>query len=72
MPGSDQTVWHKLAVFGGISVELAACVFVGLFGGRWIDRTFHTEPIFLIVGILAGISAGVMLLIATIKRFLGD
>lgn len=33
---------------------MAASLLLGFFGGRWLDRKFGTEPVFLVVGILTG------------------
>jgi ATP synthase protein I len=33
-------------------------VFIGYFGGAWLDRRFHTAPWLMMLGVLFGIAAG--------------
>ena len=40
----------------GIELVLSVLV-VGAFG-RWVDQKLHTEPVFLLVGVLVGSAAG--------------
>jgi ATP synthase protein I len=43
---------------GSVGLVLAACIFIGLAIGVWLDRWLHTKPwlmlIFLMLGIVAG------------------
>ena len=49
--------------FVGIGVELVAPLLVGVFGGRWLDRRFATEPWLLLTGAVLGAVAGMINLI---------
>jgi len=42
-------------------------VLIGVLGGRWLDGWLKTEPWFLIVGSLVGISAGFYRFFASLK-----
>ncbi|MBC7346965.1 MAG: AtpZ/AtpI family protein [Clostridia bacterium] len=33
---------------------MAAMLFLGFYGGRWLDRRLGTEPFFMIAGVLLG------------------
>lgn len=44
--------------FVGLGFEIAVPLFVGLFGGQWLDRRFGTAPWLLFVGVFAGAAAG--------------
>ena len=46
--------------FVGVGVELVAPLLVGVFGGRWLDRRFGTEPWLLLVGAVLGAVAGMI------------
>lgn len=35
-------------------VTMAAMLFLGFYGGRWLDRRLGTEPFFMIAGVLLG------------------
>lgn len=37
-------------------VTMAASLFLGYFGGNWLDRKLGTSPIFLVVGLLLGVA----------------
>ena len=48
-----------MALMSAILSQLAGSVLAGVFLGRWLDRNMGTEPLFLVVGLLAGLAAGV-------------
>jgi len=41
-----------------LGVELVLSVLLAGAFGRWLDRRFHTEPLFLLLGVLVGSAAG--------------
>jgi ATP synthase protein I len=49
--------------------QLAGSVLIGIFGGRWLDRKFDSEPLFLIIGLLLGLAAGISAMLRTIRQF---
>ena len=40
----------------GIFFGVAVCL--GLFGGRWLDHRWHTEPWLTLLGVLIGVASG--------------
>jgi ATP synthase protein I len=63
---------HPLQAIGLISAitsQLVGSILVGIFGGRWIDRQFDTEPLFLIIGLLLGLAAGVYAMLRTVRQY---
>jgi F0F1-type ATP synthase assembly protein I len=50
---------HAMGLMSAILSQLVGSILIGIFGGKWIDDFFETEPLFLIVGILLGLAAGV-------------
>jgi len=46
-----------------MGVELLAPLLVGVFGGRWLDRRFGTEPWLLLMGAVLGAVAGMINLV---------
>ncbi|KIL43300.1 hypothetical protein KR50_37030 [Jeotgalibacillus campisalis] len=42
---------------------------VGLFAGRWLDQKWNTEPLFLIIGLLLGLSTGIYAMLRTVNHF---
>ena len=49
--------------FVGIGAELLAPLLIGVFGGRWLDRRFATEPWLLLAGAVLGAVAGMFNLV---------
>ncbi|MDR2443951.1 MAG: AtpZ/AtpI family protein [Deltaproteobacteria bacterium] len=47
-----------LATASSIGMSLVVAIFLGLFGGMWLDKRLDTRPLFLIIGLLLGITAG--------------
>jgi F0F1-type ATP synthase assembly protein I len=47
----------------------AFCLAIGLMGGWFIDRALGTLPLFLFLGLIAGIAAGVIASRAEWKRY---
>lgn len=58
------------ALMTGILSNLVGSILVGIFLGRWVDRLWDTEPLFLIIGLLLGLAAGVYATIRLVNHFL--
>lgn len=63
-----QQIMSALAMAGGIGLNLAAAVTVGLFGGRMIDNWLGTAPWLTVTGVVLGMVAGLW---STYKRIAG-
>jgi len=61
--------FRAIGLMTAISSQLVGSVLVGIFGGRFVDEHFGTEPLFLIVGLLLGLAAGVYAMIRLIRSF---
>ncbi|AXI38524.1 hypothetical protein CX649_01995 [Bacillaceae bacterium ZC4] len=57
------------ALMTAILSYLAGSVLVGVFAGRWLDRQLHTEPVFLIIGLLIGLAAGIVAMLRLVQHF---
>jgi F0F1-type ATP synthase assembly protein I len=53
---------------GAIGIELAISPLIGFLGGRFLDRTFGTEPWLMYVGLGLGLAAGVRAVWKVMKR----
>lgn len=69
---NQQDVWRAAVVVSVIGLDLAVFFLLGVALGRWLDRMFHTAPLFLIAGILAGLAGWVLSLLPLVKRLVGD
>ncbi|MBB6176143.1 F0F1-type ATP synthase assembly protein I [Anoxybacillus tengchongensis] len=61
--------FRAIGLMTAISSQLVGSVLVGIFGGRFVDERFSTEPLFLVIGLLLGLSAGVYATIRLIRSF---
>ncbi|WP_026695995.1 AtpZ/AtpI family protein [Peribacillus kribbensis] len=62
-----------MALMSAILSQIVGSVVIGVFGGRWLDRTAGTEPLFLIIGLLTGLAAGTYSMLRTVRHyFSGD
>lgn len=59
---------NAFGLVGNIGLMFAACIGVGLFGGRFIDEKLETAPAATIIGILLGVFAGAF---GMYKRIIG-
>jgi F0F1-type ATP synthase assembly protein I len=46
--------------FIGLGFEIVVPLFMGLFGGQWLDRRFGTAPWLLLAGVIIGAAAGAL------------
>ncbi len=60
--------WKGVGRYGTVGLELVLSVIVGLFGGQFLDRRFHTAPWLMLIGLGYGIAAGVRGLYRTAER----
>ena len=56
---------QRLALVG---TELSVSIFLGLFGGHWLDERLATRPWLTLVGLALGIAAGVRNLLRVVTR----
>lgn len=57
-PEDKRDIFRALGEVGNIGFSLASSTIVGLFLGRWIDRTVDIHPWASIFGIVLGLAAG--------------
>ncbi|GAX89372.1 membrane protein [Effusibacillus lacus] len=62
--------WQALGLVSAIGADLAGCVLGGVYLGMWLDGQIGTAPVFLIVGLVTGLAAGIYGIMLLIKRFM--
>nr|WP_295973224.1 AtpZ/AtpI family protein [uncultured Bacillus sp.] len=65
----DRHSFRAYALMSAIVSQLVGSILAGIFLGRWIDSHTGTEPLFLIVGLLLGLSIGVYAMLRLIRQF---
>ena len=58
------------ALFSEIGLTLLVTVLAGVLVGYWVDQQLGTLPIFVLVGLLIGLTAGAFAMYRMISRFL--
>lgn len=56
--GQPSSPWAGLSLVTGIGVTLIVSLLVGLYLGKWLDRHLGTDPLFTVLGLVAGVGAG--------------
>ena len=64
--------FRGIAVTTTILSYLSGSTIVGILIGRWVDQYFQTSPLFLIIGLLIGLAAGVYGMIYLVNQLMGD
>jgi F0F1-type ATP synthase assembly protein I len=66
----DESGLPGLAAFAVMGTTIATCVAVGVVLGLWADRTWHTSPAGLLIGIVLGTVAAVVSVVQQVRRYL--
>ena len=62
--------WAYFALFSEIGIVLFVTTLGGALAGNWLDLQIGTRPIFIMVGLFAGLALGARAIYTLIKRFL--
>ncbi|MGZ0051732.1 AtpZ/AtpI family protein [Brevibacillus gelatini] len=62
--------WRAITLVTLIGVDMAVCVIAGVLLGKYLDGLFATNPLFLMVGLLAGLGIGVYSVYRIIRGYL--
>jgi ATP synthase protein I len=58
-----------MVLYSAILTQLVGSILIGIFGGRWLDGIWGTTPLFLIIGLLLGLSTGIYTMLQTVQHF---
>jgi ATP synthase protein I len=64
--------WGYFALFSEVGVVLLVTTLTGILAGYWVDQRLGTLPIFVLVGLGVGLTAGSVAIYRLIERFLAD
>lgn len=53
-----QGVWRNVSPYLGIGWFFVIAILLGLLFGKWLDGRLHSEPWFMLLGMIAGIFLG--------------
>ncbi|MEL3970668.1 AtpZ/AtpI family protein [Rossellomorea oryzaecorticis] len=61
--------YQAMVLYSAILSQLVGSILMGIFGGRWLDGIWGTTPLFLIIGLLLGLSTGIYTMLQTVQHF---
>ncbi|MFZ4452989.1 AtpZ/AtpI family protein [Salibacterium aidingense] len=64
--------FQSAALTSAVLSYLVGPLLIGVFGGRWLDDQWGTAPLFMVIGLLAGLGGGVYGLVRLLNRYLGN
>ena len=59
-PPTNRKLFSSMGLVTGLGLSAVGSILLGVLGGLFLDRTLHTSPLFLLIGIFLGIAAGVL------------
>lgn len=70
-PGKNNGVWKAVAVVTALGTNFAVCAVGGYFLGAWMDKLWFKNGLGIGLGVLIGIAAGILGIVALIKSVVG-
>ena len=67
-----KNMWRIAGNTGAVGIEIAVAVFIGYYGGRFLDRKLGTDPWISYAGLLAGIGAAIKALVRVTREYKRD
>jgi F0F1-type ATP synthase assembly protein I len=64
--------WAYFALFSEIGLILFVTTLGGSLAGNWLDEQVGTRPVFILVGLFAGLGTGARAIYGLINRFLAQ
>ncbi|WP_066188094.1 MULTISPECIES: AtpZ/AtpI family protein [Gracilibacillus] len=65
-------IYNGFAIYSAILSQLVGVPLLGLFTGKYLDNHLSTSPLFLIIGLLLGLGAGLYGTILYVRDVTGD
>lgn len=69
---SDNNPWRAAGLAGAVAADLAICIVLGYFGGKWVSVRMDNQPIYIAIGALVGLFVGIFSVIMLIRVFVKD
>ena len=69
---SENNPWRAVGMAGAVGADLAICIVLGYFGGKWFSARMDNESIYIAVGALIGLFVGIFNVIMLIRFYLKD
>ncbi|GAA3412906.1 hypothetical protein GCM10020370_66970 [Paenibacillus hodogayensis] len=57
---------------GAVGVDLALCIVLGYYAGKWVSVQMDNQPIYIAIGALVGLFVGILSVILLIRYYVKD
>jgi len=71
-PSNNRQLMKAFALMTTISSYFVGAVLLGVFGGRWLDNQLDGNGLYLVVGMLVGLTTAIYGIVKAIQQFMGD
>ncbi len=68
----ENNPWKAAGFAGAVGVDLALCILLGVFGGRWLSERTGGNNLFVALGALVGLFVGIASVILFFRYYLKD
>ncbi|MEF3305110.1 AtpZ/AtpI family protein [Paenibacillus sp. GYB003] len=69
---SENNPWRAAGLAGAAAVDLAVCIMLGYFGGKWVSARMDNQSIYIAIGALAGLFVGIFSVVMLIRYYVKD
>ena len=64
--------WRAALRLVGVGWYIGLCIFLGVWGGLWLDSRLNTEPILVIVGLIMGLAVAIYGVYRMLQPLMGN
>ncbi|TNJ64705.1 AtpZ/AtpI family protein [Paenibacillus hemerocallicola] len=69
---SENNPWRAAGMAGAVGADLAVCIVLGYFGGKWVSVRMDNQPIYIAIGALVGLFVGIFTVVMLIRFYVKD
>ncbi|MCE7792468.1 AtpZ/AtpI family protein [Salipaludibacillus sp. CUR1] len=71
-PSKYRQLMKAFALMTTITSYLVGAILIGVFGGRWLDNQLDGGGLYIVIGLLVGITTAVYGIYQAVHQFMGD
>ncbi|WP_416147765.1 AtpZ/AtpI family protein [Salipaludibacillus sp. HK11] len=71
-PSKNRHLMKAFALMTTISSYFVGSILLGIFGGRWLDNQLNGDGLYLVIGMLVGLTTATYGIVKAIQQFMGD
>ncbi|PYZ92493.1 hypothetical protein CR194_12535 [Salipaludibacillus keqinensis] len=71
-PSKYRQLMRSFALMSTITSYLVGSILIGVFGGRWLDQQFNGGGLYLVLGMIVGLTTAIFGIYKAVHQFTGD